>query len=219
MRLGGGAALALSPDGTRVLAAESYTSEAQRWMLLPIAAGEPRALQRGGVRASAATFAADGRLFVSGGEAGRAARVYAVDPTAAGAPRALGPEGASFPLSSRPVSPDGRQIAVRLADGSHALVAVPGGEVRPLPTLAATDQVLRWCGPACLFVYAPGRIPAEVSRVDLVTGAREGAWQLAPVDRAGVLAVTPVLLSADGRAYVYGYRRVLSDLYVLHGLE
>ncbi|MCM2257807.1 MAG: protein kinase [Vicinamibacteria bacterium] len=219
VRLGGGAALAMSQDGTRVLAAESYTSEDQRWMLLPIAAGEPRALERGGVRASAATFAADGRLFVSGAEAGRAARVYAVDPTAAAAPRALGPAGASFPLSSRPVSPDGREIAVRLADGSHALVAVPGGEVRPLPAIAPTDQVLRWCGPTCVFVYAPGHIPAEVYRVDLVTGRRESAWQLAPVDRAGVLAVTPVLLSADGRAYAYGYRRVLSDLYVLRGLE
>ncbi len=219
VRLGGGAALALAADGERVLAVENFTSDAQRWMLLPTAAGEPRSLPRGAVRAAAATFAPDARrLFVSGFEPGRSSRIYVLDLASAAGPVPLGPEGATFPLSSKALSADGAHLAVRLVDGAHALLAAEGGAARPLPHVDPGEQVLRWCGPACLYVYAPGRIPARVFRVDLASGRRELAWEIAPADRAGVLAITPVQLSADGRAYVYGYRRVLSDLYVLRGL-
>ncbi|MCL4818198.1 MAG: PD40 domain-containing protein [Vicinamibacteria bacterium] len=219
VRLGSGAALALAPGGERVLAVENFTSDEQRWMLLPTAAGEPRALPRGSVRASAATFGPDARrLFVAGVEPGRPSRVYGLDLGSGGAPVPLGPEGVSFPLASKVVAPDGRRLAVRLADGAHALLEASGGATRPLAHVEPGEQVLRWCGDACVYAYAPGRIPAEVFRVDLASGRRELAWQIAPADRAGVLAITPVQLSADGRAYVYGYRRVLSDLYVLRGL-
>jgi hypothetical protein len=40
-----------------------------------------------------------------------------------------------------------------------------------------------------------------------------------PPDPAGVLVINPVYLSADGRSYVYSYRRVLDDLYVVDGLR
>jgi hypothetical protein len=43
--------------------------------------------------------------------------------------------------------------------------------------------------------------------------------QLSPPDPAGVLEISPVLMSADGRAYVYSYRRALDELYLVEGLR
>lgn len=40
-----------------------------------------------------------------------------------------------------------------------------------------------------------------------------------PADRAGLLDLGFVLLSADARAYVYSYRRVLSTLFLAEGLR
>jgi len=51
------------------------------------------------------------------------------------------------------------------------------------------------------------------------TGQRTLWKQLMPPDPAGVEYVGPILPTPDGKAYVYGYRRMLSDLYVVDGLK
>jgi hypothetical protein len=38
-------------------------------------------------------------------------------------------------------------------------------------------------------------------------------------DPAGVSAIGPILVGPDGKSYVYSYRRVLSDLYLIEGLR
>jgi hypothetical protein len=40
-----------------------------------------------------------------------------------------------------------------------------------------------------------------------------------PEDAAGVTQIHPTSMAADGRSYVYSYRRVLSDLYLAEGLR
>ena len=40
-----------------------------------------------------------------------------------------------------------------------------------------------------------------------------------PSDPAGVNIILPILLTPDGKSYVYGYRRMLSDLYLVEGLK
>ena len=40
-----------------------------------------------------------------------------------------------------------------------------------------------------------------------------------PPEPAGVVAIRPVHLSDDGTAYVYSYKRLLDDLFVLEGLR
>ena len=55
--------------------------------------------------------------------------------------------------------------------------------------------------------------------MDARTGKRSLWRQLAPLDPAGVSSIDPILLSADGRAYVYSYRRLLSGLFVVEGLK
>jgi hypothetical protein len=40
-----------------------------------------------------------------------------------------------------------------------------------------------------------------------------------PSDPAGVERIGPILMTADGKAYVYGYHRTLADLYLVQGLK
>ena len=218
VRLGTGAALALSPDGRRVLVGQSYTTDAQQLVLIPTGAGETQTLPASGLRTYAASFFPDGRrLLLAANEPGQATRTYvqALDGTG---PRALA--DGSFALSARPISPDGRWVALRTAEGRHEILPAEGGAARPLAGATADDQVIRWSADGLfIFVYKPGQRPAQIDRIELATGRREPWKTLRPADGAGVVTVTPVLISADGRRYAYGYRRVLSDLYVVDGVR
>jgi len=42
---------------------------------------------------------------------------------------------------------------------------------------------------------------------------------LAPADPAGVSQIGPIVMTPDGRSYIYGYHRTLSDLYLVEGLK
>lgn len=220
VRLGEGAAQALSPDGRWALASVNYTSDAPQLTLLPTGVGEPRPLPREGVNTQAATFFPDGRrLLLAGSRAAGATRTWVQD-TEGGGPQPLTPEGTRFPLSARPISPDGQTIVVRGPRGEHLLFRLQGGEPILVPGLQAEDQPIRWSGDGrWLFAYRPGEMPARVDRVDPRSGRRESWLTVRPPDPAGVMAITPVLLSADGRSCVFGYRRVLSDLYAVTGIR
>ncbi len=109
---------------------------------------------------------------------------------------------------------------VQDASGRHVLVPTEGGAPRALPGLEPAEQPLRWGRDGrSLFAYRPGEVPARVFRLDVASGRREPWLTLTPPDPSGVLAVGPVLLTPDGAAYVYGYRRILSDLYAVSGLR
>ena len=70
-----------------------------------------------------------------------------------------------------------------------------------------------------LFVITRGQIPAQVFRIDAATGQRTFWRAFEPADSAGIDTIRGVLLSADNKAYVYGYSRTLSDLYQVQGLK
>jgi hypothetical protein len=53
--------------------------------------------------------------------------------------------------------------------------------------------------------------------VDLASGQRSLVRTIRPLDTAGIVAVAPVLMTRDGKAYTYGYNRQLSDLFVAEG--
>jgi hypothetical protein len=220
VRLGEGAAMALSPDGRFALANRDYTTDAPQLVLIPTGAGEPRLLPRGGVNTQAASFFPDGRrVLLAASAQGAATRVY-VQELDKGEPRPITPEGVRFALSTRPLSPDGRLALLQDAEGRHRLYPVEGGDSRVVAGLDASEQPLRFSRDGRhVFFYQPGQIPARVMRLDLEDGGREPWLELAPGDRSGVLAVNPVLLTSDGRGYVYGYRRVLSELYSVTGLR
>jgi hypothetical protein len=59
----------------------------------------------------------------------------------------------------------------------------------------------------------------KVYRVDMTTGERSLWKELVPPDPAGVLTMGPILMTPDGKSYVYSYRRTLDELFLLEGLR
>jgi hypothetical protein len=97
---------------------------------------------------------------------------------------------------------------------------VEGGDPRPIPGFAAGEQPIRWTADGhSLYIYRPGELPAKVLRLELGSGQRTLWRQLMPSDSAGVRSINPIIVTAEGKTYVYGYHRILSDLYLIEGIK
>ena len=70
-----------------------------------------------------------------------------------------------------------------------------------------------------IYFYKPGDLPAKVYRLDLSTGHKTLWKELMPSDSAGVSRIGPILITPDGKSCLYGYHRILSDLYLVEGLK
>ena len=73
--------------------------------------------------------------------------------------------------------------------------------------------------PHVLYVYQWRQLPIKLYRLNVVSGDRQLLRELHPGDATGLCDMSHILLSGDGRAYVYSYIRLLSDLYVVKGLK
>jgi hypothetical protein len=96
-------------------------------------------------------------------------------------------------------------------DGGVASRAIPGIVDGEFPLRFAEDG-------RSLFVWKR-ELPARVYRVDLETGNRELWKELMPVDPGGVERISNVVVTPDAKSYAYTYSRLLSDLFVVEGLE
>ena len=68
-----------------------------------------------------------------------------------------------------------------------------------------------------LFVANYGVIPTPVYQIEVITGRRKLVYNLAPSDAAGLWDIDPILVTPDGKSYVYSDYKILSDLYVASG--
>jgi len=216
VRLGDGQSLALSPDGKWALS--SRGDNQTDLFLLPTGPGEPKLLDGHGIIHSAARWFPDGARFLfSGTESNHGVRLYVQD-SGTNKIEAISPEGTnglSFALS-----PDGRVVAAVGPDEKGYLFPVPSGEPKPIPGLMAGEAPVAWSADGrSLYVYRGGELPAKIYKLEIATGSRTLWKQLMPPDPAGVEYVGPILPSPDGTAYAYGYRRLLSDLYLVEGLK
>jgi len=216
VRLGDGAALALSPDGKWALSTRA--DDPTRLFLLPTGPGEAKPFPQGTVNHSAAVWLPDGQRFLfSGAEPGKGARLYIQD-VQGGGPQPITPEGINVLYFA--LSRDGKTVAAAATDEKSYLYPVAGGAPRVVPGMEPGEVPIVWSADgSSLFVYRPGELPAKVYRLDLTTGQRKPWRELMPPDPAGVEYVGPILPTPDGKAYVYGYRRLLSDLYLVEGLK
>jgi Tol biopolymer transport system component len=215
VRLGDGASLALSPDGKWALSTRA--DDATQLFLLPTGPGEARPLEHGTINHSAGVWLPDGNRFLfSGAEPGKGARLYVQD-ARGGSPQPVSPEGINVLYFA--LSPDGRMVAGSAADEKCYLYPIGGGSAHPVPGMAAGEVPIKWGDGNTLFIYRPGELPAKVFLLNLATGQRKLWRELMPPDPAGVEYVGPIQPTADGKAYVYGYRRLLSDLYLVEGLK
>ena len=219
VRLGEGSPLALSSDEKWVLC--TRPDSLSTLFLLPTKAGELKELPRAGdlqINAARAAWFPDGKRFLlSGNESGHGARLYVLD-LQGSKPQPMTPEGTDVLTFS--LSPNGQSVAAVGPDGKGYIYAVPAGQAQPIKGMQEGEVPVSWTADSTgLFVYRTSDLPAKVYRLNLTTGERTLWKQLMPPDPAGVEMVGPIEPSADGKAYVYGYRRMLSDLYLVHGLR
>jgi eukaryotic-like serine/threonine-protein kinase len=216
VRLGDGLSLALSPDGKWALS--SRGDNQADLFLLPTGPGDPKPLPGHNIVHGSACWFSDGkRILVSGTEANRGARLYVqdIEDDKIQAVTPEGTNGLSFALS-----PDGRQVAAIGPDEKGYLFPIPSGDPQPIKGLEAGEVPVAWTADGhSLFVYRGGDLPSKVYRLDVVSGNRSLWKELMPPDPSGVEFVGPVLPTPDGKSYVYGYRRLLSDLYLVEGLQ
>jgi len=216
IRLGEGAAAALSPDQQWVIA-QTPGIPAQ-FRLLPTGAGEPKALTEDAINHDTARWLPDGKRFVfAGNEPAHGVRLYLQD-VAGGKPLPITPEGVNG--TNFTVSPDGRFVAGIGPDGRDYLFPVHSGEPVPISGLLPAEQPIGWTEDSkSLYIYRLGEVPAKVYCLDLATGRRTAWKELMPADPAGVATIGPILITPDGKTYVYGFHRTLADLYLVEGLK
>jgi serine/threonine protein kinase len=215
--LGEGKSFGLSPDGRWALASAEFGSDTI--VLLPTGAGQTRKISLSGVHCQFAKFLPDGdRILFGGNEPGRGARLFTAS-LSGGKPQGVTPEGISF-IYSNPISPDGRFAVATGPDRRPTIYPIEPGEPRPVPGLSGDDFVSRWSADGhSLYVVNVAARPGVVELVDVRTGKRTPWKEFHPPDPAGVIQIGPVLTTADGSTYVYSYRRLLDELYVVTGLK
>ncbi len=212
--LGEGMAGDLSPDGKWAASMVSYS----QILLLPTGAGTVKRIDRGGVEMYGhhIHWMPDGKQIVFPANLpGHATRCFIQD-LVGGKPRPITPEG----IGVCALSPDGQTIIGHDLSGSlPQLYPLDGGPPRAIPGLLP-GEVYFWSGdPHFLYVYQLRPSPNKVYRLNVVSGERQLFKELHPADTTGLCDMSHILISADGRAYVYSYIRMLSELYMVKGLS
>ncbi len=215
VRLGEGGARDLSLDGEWALAIQRTSSD-PRLVAYPTRAGEMKVFKTDGLKVFGAGWVPDGKsVLIEAAEPGRGSRVFRLD-VAGGKPRALTPEGYSL---AGVTSPDGKWTVVGGPDRRRYLYPLAGGEPAPIPGLDDDDSVdQRSADGRFLYVHRRSEVPAKTYRLELATGKKELWRTLMPADAAGVSNINPGP-AGDGQSYVYGYFRLLSDLYLVDGVR
>ncbi len=212
----------LSPDASKVLAFDAAAIGSTAFDLLPTGVGEVQRLPTGGFEQCASLgFMPDGKAIYFACDDGHAWRMYLQD-VAGGSPRPVTP-----PISvkrnhfeSHLVSPDGKLMFARDAEGRGELFPVAGGEPRTIPGWSGEDMWITWSADGrSAYVYQDAKTSATVFRLDLSSGKREQLLRLAPSDPAGVTSVLNIRMTADGKTYAYSFSRELSDLFLVEGVK
>ena len=219
VRLGEGGCVALSPDGRWALAG-SFDGFGPELHLLPTGAGASRVLEAEGVEYGtqwgwSGSWLPDGKRAVVVARAPGGRERSFLQPLDGGPPRPLTPEG----VVAGPVSPDGRFVPALDAARNIVLYPVDGSEPRPLPGPAEPGELLAWTADGRGILV--GEVIGSTMRVlerDLAGRDRRLLQVIVPGDPAGIFRVRP-FVTPDGRSYVYSYYRLLSNLYLVEGLE
>jgi Tol biopolymer transport system component len=216
IRLGEGGASALSPDQKWVLVVTPISPGQMR--LLPTGAGETKSLTNDSINHQWARWFPDGKRFVfSGNEPGRGVRFYMED-ISGGKPQAISSEGVE--AQDFAISPDGQMVVGIGPDQKGYIFPVSGGDPRIVKGMEAGDLPINWSQDArSIFLYRTGEVPAKVYRLELATGKKTVWKEIAPLDPTGVSTIGPILMTPDGKTYVYGFHRTLGDLYLVEGLK
>jgi Tol biopolymer transport system component len=219
VRLGEGYAVALSPDDQTALAS---IPGADDLTLLPTGAGQPKKLKWDSKTNSlpGAAWMPDGKtllmMFEAKGTNQPRMWLYSIETAQS---RPLTPEGVGFGVLSH----DAKFVVARCIDGGACIYKIPGGQVEKVTGLKHGDQVIGPASDPQRFYVVDRNLSGQLSRkielVNIFTGERQLWKEITPPDIAGVVPPIGIKISPDGNAYVYTYKRVLTDLYLAKGLK
>ena len=215
VRIGEGTGEAISPDNKWVI---TKPAKGGPLSVVPTGAGEARQLTHDNISYGAVRYLPDGKQLVASGiEAGHGVRDYLID-LSNGNAKPITPEG----TAGVRLSPDGRSVAVIGPDRKWAIWPLDGSGQRSVPGLDSKYYVSDW-SPDGTSLYALSSQEregaAKVYRVNVVTGKME-LWKVFGANLpAGVASVGGPRFSIDGSAYAYVYSQVLSQAYVVKGLQ
>jgi hypothetical protein len=220
VELGPGYALSLTEDGAWALMGS--IKDPSQLVLVPTGPGQSRAIQLAVAAIAEARWFPGGkailvtarekatgqlRLFIADAESGRLRPI-----TEPGLP------GQEVVL--RPVSPDGKRVLARRHEG-YFVYPVDGGQPSPVQGLRNGQIPIGWHESGrSLLIREPG-LPAKVSRLDLADWTQRAWRQFMPRDPGGVSDVPWIYFGSGvaSDAYVYSYHQILSDLYVVRGMN
>jgi dipeptidyl aminopeptidase/acylaminoacyl peptidase len=185
---------------------------------LPTGAGETQSLTNDSINHQWARWFPDGKRFVfSGNEPGKGVRLYTQE-ISGGKPKAITPEGVDAVAFA--ISPDGQLVVGIGPDQKGYLFSSAGGDPRIVAGMEPGDIPINWSEDAhSIFLYRTGEVPAKVYRLELAAGKKTVWKEIAPLDPTGVSTIGPILMTPDGKTYVYGFHRTLGDLYLVEGLK
>ena len=128
--------------------------------------------------------------------------------------------GVTFlPSRTMVVSADGQHVALTDQDGKVRLFPVAGGAPKAMSGLADGEYPVQWnVDGSSVFVTRDTSPPWRIERLNLNSGERTPWRDFNPVSRAGI-ASSRVRMSPDGEALIHSYSQVLSNLYIVDGLN
>jgi eukaryotic-like serine/threonine-protein kinase len=210
VRLGDNDAFSISDDGKWVLA--STTVEGGSVLLLPAGAGEPRPIKTGNLRNPLGRFLPDGKHILVIPDDFRV-HVQSLEGDTLRPVMPLGVSGYGM------FTADGKYVLGQDARQTWALYPIEGGQSIPLPKLPADDVPINHTTDSHSYFVSNGDIPVKIYRFDFLTGSRQFVRQLQPSDATGIERISGVLMTPDGKSYIYGAPRRLSNLFVVTGLK
>jgi Tol biopolymer transport system component len=217
-RLSAGDGMAISPDGTTAV---SVSADAKTMLLSPLGMGpthavpNPDAMSYEGIP----IWLPDGkRIVITGRRGSEPSRGYACD-VASGVSKPFGAPGVHWDaFGGPPLSPDGKQVVLKDANGTLLRWPVDGGDPLPIPGLVAGDDPLAWTDDGAALFVGGSTVPIAITRLDLASGKRTLWKTISPSDAAG-LRYTTVTISPNGKFWAMATAKLLTDLFVVDGLR
>jgi hypothetical protein len=215
VRLGEGAARGFSPDDKWALGQFYHPPQL---VLYPVGPGEPIRLDRGPIeryRANPRFFPDSRQILFCGNEPSKPTRCYK-QAISGGPPVPVTPDGFVEAL----LAPDGHTLLAIGRDGVGQVMSIEGGPQKPALGLTTDDVPIKWASDSrSVFVQTTNWIPAQIEKVDLLSGKREKVPVLGPPDRTGLLRIRISDILSDGTGYAYDALKQTSTLYVVQGVK
>jgi eukaryotic-like serine/threonine-protein kinase len=218
VQIGDGFAMDISPDWKWALTVTKQSPV----VLLPVGIGKQRILPNESLGCTWAGWFPDGkRILFASAEKSQATRYY-IQEVADGKPVPVPYKGSMLLhiYMTNAISPDGKLVAGWDEDRNLTIFSLEGGEPHRVPDTPTGYIGSGWSADSnSIYIFHPAGVSAKILHVDWKTGKRELWKEIRPSDPGGIQGLSPILFTPDLQSYVYSYRRVLCDLYLVNGLR